>query len=166
MGLTQKYRLGRIHYFYVLIIYKFATTDMFNCHDTIAFMNAPLNYMENFVLPESKNKSLSGEKLFFLPPHLCQSHVWLSEIWKTFVKNQNFPSRQLNIPTFLEFGEHLNSTNAPLFWRIIQILTLKLFFLGNTWWMLGEHLWSPELWLGNIALGQRCDTKLCDIVIN
>ena len=37
VGLTRLYRLGLIHYFYVLNIYKFVTINMFNCYDTIAY---------------------------------------------------------------------------------------------------------------------------------
>ena len=36
--LAQHYSLGLIHYHYVPGIYKFVTTNMFNCHDTKAFM--------------------------------------------------------------------------------------------------------------------------------
>ena len=43
VGLTQQYRLGLVHYFYVLSIYKFATTNTFNCHDTIAFISLKLS---------------------------------------------------------------------------------------------------------------------------
>ena len=33
------YRLGLIHYFYVLNIYKFVTINMFDCYYTIAYID-------------------------------------------------------------------------------------------------------------------------------
>ena len=59
-----------------------------------------------------------------------------------------------------KFGEHLliKFKEGSLIWRTTQLLTLNFIFSGCTWWMLGEHLWSPEQWLG--TTGHRYRRKI------
>ena len=54
-------RLGLIHYFYVLFIYKFVTTNTFNCHNTIAIKNYRFSLtftLQNFLLVINMNLSV------------------------------------------------------------------------------------------------------------